>query len=240
MSDEQVIVPIIQMDFGAGFVTVDDVVSDVKVDWGIHSAAQDERVAGAGSMQFELDNSAQCSGGVLGYYAVGSPNARAGFGIGTPVRLALSHGFYGKPVIWVGTIESATPSPTVTSPRTVVHCVDWMAEAERAKLAGMAVQVDVQSDALFTTLVAAMDNPPPGGTLSGSGSDLYPFALDDAQDETNEFATILQRLALSEYGLVYVTAGVAIFEGRRRRAGAGSVRFAMDEDVIVAPPGVSH
>ncbi len=239
MSDEQILVPFVQMDFGAGFVTVDDVVSDVKVDWGVHSAAQDERVAGAGSMQFELDNSAQCSGGVLGYYAVGSPNARAGFGIGTPVRLALSHDFYGKPLVWVGTIESATPSPTVTSPRTVVHAVDWMAEAERAKLAGMAVQVDVQSDALFATLVAAMDTPPPGGTLSGSGSDIYPFALDDAQDEQNEFSTILQRLALSEYGLVYVTAGVLIFEGRRRRAGAGSVRFAMGDGVIIAL-GVSH
>jgi len=236
----EVIRPRVEMFLGAAWTDVSaDVISDVAADWGIHSASQEDRVAGAGSLTFELDNSAQCSGGVLGYYSPGSPNVRVGFGIGTAVRLVLAHDFYGEKVAWVGTIEAAPPTPTLTTPKTAVRCVDWMAEAERAKLSGLAVQIDAQSDALFATLVAAMEKQPPGGTLSGSGSDVYPYALDDAQDEENEVSTLLQRLALSEYGLVYVVAGTLVFEGRRRRGGAGSVRLALDDDVITAL-SISH
>ena len=240
MSDEQVIRPRIEFYLASTWTDVSaDVVSDIVADWGIHAARQDERVAAAGALTFELDNSTQNSAGLLGYYSVGSPNVRAGFGVGTAVRLVLSHAFYGDRVAWVGTIDSAPPTPNVAAPKTSVRCVDWRAEAERARLSGLAVQLDVQSDALFATLVAAMSTPPPGGTMSGSGSDIYPFALDDAQDEQNEFATMLQRLALSEYGLVYVVAGALVFEGRRRRGGSGSVRFALDDALFVAL-GVSH
>jgi hypothetical protein len=238
---EQVITPRVELYLGGAWVDVSgDVVSSVKADWGIHGSGLKDRVADPGAMSFDLDNSAQNSGGVRGYYSPTSPSVRVGFGIGTPARLVLQHALYGTRVKWVGTIESARPVPGARDPKTAVSCVDWMDEAARAKLSGIAVQTDAQSDALFNVLVAAMDRQPPGGIMSGSGSDVYPYALDDAQDEASKVTALLQRLALSEYGLVYVSAGVLVFEGRRRRGGAGGVRFAMDDDGVITALGVTH
>ncbi len=232
----------VELYLGGAWVDVsEDVISAVRAEWGIHSGGQKDRVADPGGMSFDLDNSDLCSGGVAGYYAPGSPNVRVGFGIGTAARLVLEHALYGEKVKWLGTIESARPKAGIGDPRTVVTCVDWMDEAQRAKLSGVAVQLDAQSDDLFETLVAAVDRQPPNGVLTGSGSDVYPYALDDAQDETTKLSAMIQRLALSEYGLAYVSAGTLVFEGRRGRSGAGGVRFAMDEDVIIRDGlAVSH
>lgn len=236
----EALTPRVELDFGSGWVDVSaDVVSSVKADWGIHGGGQKDRVADVGTMSFDLDNSSENSAGLRGYYAPGAANARAGFGIGTPARLILQHQLYGSQVKWVGTIETVLAAPGVRGQKSSVTCVDWMAEASRAKLARVAVQTDVQSDDLFAALVAAMETAPPGGTVSGSGSDVYPYALDDAQDESTKVAGLLQRLALSEYGLIYVAAGALTFEGRRRRGGAGSVQLALDEDLLTAL-SVSH
>lgn len=233
--------PRVEIDFGAGWVDVSgDVVSDVKAEWGIHGGGPKDRVADPGTMGFELDNSVSNSAGLRGYYSPGHADVRAGFGLGILARLVLNHALYGDRVKWVGTIEGLSPVPGIKSPRTSVRCVDWMDEAARAKLAGLAVETDIQSDALFAILAAAVETQPPGGILSGSGSDIYPFALDNTQDESSRVLGELQQLAMSEYGLIYVSAGMLVFEGRRRRGGGGAVRFAMDEDEEILAMPISH
>lgn len=217
-----------------------DVVSDVKAEWGIHGSSPKDRVAEPGTLSFDLDNSAQNSGGKRGYYSPGHADARNGFALGCAARLRIVHPLYGDRVKWVGTISALRPVAGAASPRTAVSCVDWMDEAARAKLSGLAVATNVQSDDVFNLLAAAVENQPPGGIQYGTGSDIYPFALDNTQDESSRVLGELQKLALSEYGLVYVAAGVLVFEGRRRRAGAGAVRFALDEDEQIVGLGVSH
>ena len=218
----------------------EDVVSSVSCGWGVHGDGPKDRLAEPGTMSFSLDNSMNNSDGTRGYYSPGHGVAvRTGFGIGADVRLSLTHELHGTKVKWVGTVESAKPLPGVKDPRTVVKCVDWMEEARAAKLSGLPVQVDTQSDALFATVVAAMDAQPPGGTSIASGSDEYPYALDNAQDEKSKVSSELLKIMLSEYGIAYVDAGVLYFEGRRRRGGAGSVRLALDETNIVKL-GVTH
>ena len=210
----------------------EDVVSDVVCDWGIHGDAPKDRLADPGAMSFDLDNSASNSDGTRGYYSCGHDDVREGFGIGALVRMSLTHALYGTKVKWVGTVESAWPLSGARDPRTIVRCSDWMEEATRSKLHGLPVQTDTQSDELFSTIIAAMDKQPPGGTSVGSGSDEYPFALDNVQDEKSKVSGELLKIAMSEYGIIYVDAGVLYFEGRRRRGGAGGVRFALDETNI--------
>lgn len=250
----EIITPKIEMDFGAGFVDVSsDVISEVRAEWGVHGSDPKDRVADVGTMSFDLDNNVTNSGGKRGYYSPGHVDARPGFGIGTRIRLSLTHGTlaptggtaaeggtYGTKVKWVGTIESLRIVPGVRDPKTAVTCVDWMDEAARSKTSKLAVQVDVQSDFLFTTLVNSVPRQPPGGTRTGSGSDTYPFALDNTRDESSKILSELQKLALSEYGFVYVSAGQAVFEGRRSRGGAGAIRYAMNVDDEIVALSPSH
>lgn len=233
-----VITPRIDMDFGSGWEDVsEDVISAVKAHWGIHGGGVKDRVADAGGMTFDLDNSSRCSGGLRGYYSPGHDDVRSGFALGIPARLVLNHPLFGDKVMWVGTVTRITPNAGVKSPSTSITCEDWMGEAGRAKLSGIEVQTDVQSDALFLTLVGAVEKQPPGGAVAGSGSDVYPFALDNVQDEKSKVLEQLQQLAMSEVGIIYVSAGVLTFEGRRRRGGGGAIRFAMDEDEEIVAIG---
>lgn len=210
-----------------------DVVSDsVKATWGIAGSGPTDRIADPGTLTFELDNSDQNQGGKRGYYTPGHPDAMEGFILGAEVRLVLVHPFLGERVRWWGTIDSAVPKAGVSDPRTVVSCVDWMEEAAKAKLSGLAVQTSIQSDALFNLLVGAMERQPPNGTRAGTGSDIYPYALDNTQDESSKVLSELQKIALSEIGMVYVTGGCLVFEGRKVRGGAATVRFALDQDNI--------
>lgn len=229
----------IEMDFGSGWEDVsDDVVSAVTATWGIHGSAPKQRVADPGTLKFQMDNSTQNSGGLLGYYSPGHPNARAGFDIRTPVRYVLQHDFFGSKVRWVGTVESVRIVAGLKQ-AVDVSCVDWLEDAARSKVTALPVETDIQSDALFEVLVAAAPKQPPNGTRVGTGSDIYAYALDDVQDETTALLDVLQRLTLSEFGICYESAGVLVFEGRKLRGGGGAVRFAMSEDEQIVDLGLA-
>jgi hypothetical protein len=224
------ITPRVEMDFGAGWVDVsEDVVSQITASWGIHGSSPKQRVADPGSMRFRLDNSTLNSGGLLGYYSPGHPNVRAGFDIRTPVRYVLNHEFFGDKVKWVGTVESVKPVAGLTQV-VDVSCADWLEDAARSKLTAMEVQTDIQSDILFDTLIAAAPKQPPNGTMVGTGSDIYAYALDDVQDERTTLLEVLQRLMLSEFGICHESAGQVVFEGRKLRGGGGAIKFALSED----------
>lgn len=216
----------VEMDFGAGWVDVsEDVVSTVKASWGIRGGGPHDRVAAPGTMTFDMDNSVMNSGGARGYYSPDHASARAGFGMGTPVRLVIA-----DTPLWVGTLDMIEPRPGVRDPRTAVQCGDWFESAARAKVADLPVQVNVQSDVLFQTLVDIVEPPPPGGTRIGGGADIYPYVLDSSPSESSRVLSEFQKLALSEYAQVYVAAGTVVFEGRRRRGSETPSKFTLHED----------
>jgi len=234
--------PRVEMDFGAGFVDIsEDVVTNVKADFGIQSADPRIRIADPGEMAFSLDNTIYNSGGLQGFYSPSHTNTRSGFAIGTKVRLIINHLLFGDHEMWTGTISKIMPKAGARGQLVSVSCVDWLQEAVQARLDRIAVQENVQSDALFSILVGVPTVPPPNGTRVGSGSDIYPFALDNTQDEKGNVLAEMNKLASSEFGIIYVRAGTVVFEGRRRRGGASNVRLVLDEnDQIVAMNNSSH
>jgi hypothetical protein len=236
------IVPRVDLYLDGNWVDVsEDVVSNVRASWGIFSDDPRSRVAEPGTLAFDLDNSEQNSGGVRGYYSPNSPDVRTGFALGVGVRFYLIHDLYGTKLKWQGTVEAVRPGAGTKNQKVTVSCVDWMDEAARAKLSGLEVETDIQSDALFSLLVDQVASTPPQGTEVGSGSDVYPYALDNTQDESSRVSGEFTKLAASEFGLIYVTAGKAVFEGRRRRGGAGAARLSLDDLTILSvDPTVSR
>lgn len=211
----------------------EDVVSGVKASWGVRGGGPKDRVADPGEMSFDLDNGRTNSALADGYYTPNHARTRPGFRIGAEVRLVVSHSLFGSRVKWRGSIEGAFPVPGVRDPRTRVKCADWMEEAARARPAGLAVMVDTQSDKVFEALMGAVSKPPPATAII-AGSDVYPFALDNIQDESGSLIAEFHKLAASEYGYIYYEGETLTFEGRRRRGGESGVRLALTEETIVA------
>lgn len=219
----------------------EDVVGGIRAEWGIHGDSPQDRVADPGQLTFELDNSATNLAESAGYYSPG-PTAFpvAPVAIGSAVRLYLDSDLFGSVLKWEGTITDLVAKPGARGRTVAVTCADWMDEAARAKITGLAVATDVQSDEAFETIADLVARQPPSGTLVNAGSDIYPFAFDSSRDESTRALGEFQKIALSELGQVYVSAGQLVFEGRQRRAGAGTIRFAMDEDEQIVGMTLSH
>ncbi len=118
-----------------------------------------------------------------------------------------------------GRIDSVQPIPGIFERRTVrVEAVDWMDDAARAKISGIPVQISKRADEIFETLIASVPFEPDALEVDTS-PDTYEYALDSAQDEKSFVLAELQKLALSELGLIYQKAdGTVVFESRNRRA----------------------
>lgn len=118
-----------------------------------------------------------------------------------------------------GRIDSIDPAPGIFERRTVhIEAVDWMDDAARAKVSGIPVQLQKRADEIFEELIASVPFEPDGLEIDES-PDTYAYAMDSAQDEKSTVLSQLQKLALSEFGLIYQKAdGTVVFESRTRRA----------------------
>lgn len=214
----------LEMEFSGVGVAWTDVSRDLRMadgisfDRGIQGNGPNDRVAASGAMRFTLDNSEHNSAGKLGYYTRLHANARAGFRIGIRCRLSLLH----KGVVYtkfVGTLDSATPTTGRLGDRkTLCTAVDWIDDAARFKLSGLAAMLDTRADDVIETVLASMTSQPISTDLD-QGNEIYLYALDTARDESTTALTELQRLAASELGYVYVKGdGTLRFEGRHVRS----------------------
>lgn len=210
--------------FGAGWTDVTgDLAREVEeLDYGIKGIGPTDRLADTGTFKFALDNSASNSGGVVGYYSPGHPSVRTGFKMSIRVRVILNawgRTFYRH----VGRLEEIDPAAGIYGSRiTTCTSVDWMDEAARAKVSGLAVQFDQTSGDLFTMLANAVSTPPEAVLIRTAGSDTYPIALDTAEDEKVQVVTELKKILDSElgYGAIIgdeTQGGTLMFEGRRGR-----------------------
>lgn len=221
---------------GNGWTQLEDVLlqSGIKGTRGIRGSGPADRVASVGTLSFELDNSERNSTETIGYYSIGHASALAGWTLGIGVRFVLVYEEITR-IFWRGFVDSVVAVPgTSRERRARVNCVDWMDAAAKAKPSGLEVLIDVASHEVWTALLDSV-SPAPPATYIGSGSDVYPFANDNVQDESSTILGLGQRLQQSELGQIYVADdGLVVFEGRRRRAQRATPHFVFGGDKTVA------
>lgn len=208
--------------------------------YGIRGTGPTDRVAGVGSLTFALDNGQGNSAGLLGYYSPGHTNARTGFEVGVNVRFGVTYSgstFYK----FRGTLDEIVPVPGAKGRRlTLCSAVDWMDETRREKTRLIATQLDKRGNELIATMVGNMTRKPAASALA-TGQDIFPFAFDNSPDEHTSVMQMLQLVAQSELGFVYLagdtaTGGVLTFQDRHARPKAGSAVASLDNNMVSMTP----
>lgn len=196
--------PAIEMYFTSSWV---DVTADVRISagivakWGMRN--QDPisaRLAEAGLLTFTLDNAITNSGGLVGYYSPDNANVRAGFSIGTPVRLKLTGGgtFYKKFYI-----NSITPAWGSTRERSVaVQCTDYIGKMQGQFANGLTVQTTKRIDEALTTLIATMPIAP-SSTSYATAPDSIAYMFQDIDSRKTTVYNAAQRLLQTDLGYLF-------------------------------------
>lgn len=165
-----------------------------------------DRVADAGTIKLVLNNNANNSGGVVGYYSPDNLNKRSGFGIGCRVRVGLTKDAVTE---WLseGRVIDIKPVPGLLSNKLVdLVCGDWIEVASRTAMPRIPVQESVTDDQVIQTIVNNMDDAPTETDLE-VGAYTYDYALTDVEDQETKVLTVLQRLAQSGLGRIFITGG---------------------------------
>lgn len=185
-----------------------DVLDDpIEIVRGLFDPSPASRVADTGSMKLTLDNSANNSAGLVGYYSPDSENCRQFFANGLQVRINLERvSPYYK---FQGSISNIDPEPGLLSRKvTFVEVVDWMDVASRTPMPRLAVQQSQRDDQIIQTVLDALDKAPQDTDLD-IASDTYDYALTDIRDESDKVVAALQSLMLSGFGRLYIIGGTS-------------------------------
>lgn len=191
-----------------GYIDItDDVRASVPVSYkrGTFDTSIFGRVADIGTCTFMLDNSAGNSAGIEGYYSPDNANnVRNSFGLDTLVRLTLIEDDLTEHPEWQGRISTITPEPGLYGNRGVmVTAEDWMGHAARARIKGITVQQDKTVDEIIPVILA-LSSVQPGATSLSAGDDTFAFSLHDENSTTSSIMRIFQKLAMSEFGKIYL------------------------------------
>ena len=203
---------------------------------GIRGSRPTDRVAQTGTMSFALNNSANNSGSLLGLYSPDHTNAKRGFEVGMKTRLKFTYS--GSPYYkYRGKVSEITPSAGQYLDRsTRVQCVDWMDDAAKHKISGIAVQTNQTGDQLVTTAVGNMAVSP-NSTSYGSGLDTYAYAFHTSRDEKTTVLNIFQKTALSGMDNVFVrgnstTGEVLVYQTRHDRVKETTSQVTLNDTMI--------
>ena len=185
--------------------------TDISADWvgktrstsGIRSNSPLDLVATSGSLDFYLNNSADNSAGLLGYYSPGHTNCRAGFDRGLSVRLSVCYDGI-EAYKFQGRVNGIEPTfGEYGERRTHVTAGDWMDSSASGELNSPTLQENKTFAEIVAAIVANMDVQPEA-TEYTTGGDVYSTVFDTTISTTramSEFA----KAARSEMGYVYVT-----------------------------------
>jgi len=197
-----------------------DVLTPLRISYGIRGAGPADRTASSGTMTFSLNNSETNSTKTIGYYSPGGTVARAGWTLGVRVRCQLrdpaTSTWY---VRFVGSVITINPIPGRYRARSVqVTAADWMDEAARSTVAGLTTQLNKTSDEIITLLVNNVARAPESLSIA-TGRDTFAYALDTTRDDRpNAVLQELARVTASELGYCYLKGtGALVFEGRFAR-----------------------
>lgn len=211
----------------------DDVRASVPVvtDRGIHSDRPGMRLAPTGTATLAMNNAHDNTGEVLGYYSPGHVNCREGFERGIPVRISMDEG-----IQFIGVIRDIKPVTGKWRDRlSYCFCTDWMDEAARFPLKGIETQEDIRANEVINLILDRMENKPHYINIQ-QGTDIYPIALDNQQDESATAHSEFGKLMLSELGLCYVTGdGTLTAENRSSRLN-GTTDHVLDNAMIDGEP----
>lgn len=215
-----------------------DVTEDVRrqapvaYQYGLPGSDPGDRVARPGTFSFALDNSENNSLSLLGLYSPDHMNCRAGFALGSAVRIR-----YFDQVLFVGKIDSIAPEVGLYGNR-ITQCtaIDFIEELSRFFINTIPIQTNKYSHQLLSTIIAAMPNPPAAQDFD-TGVDLFAVALDNTQGTTA--LTEGSRIANSEHALLYFLprdGGTLRLEGRARRLFGSGAPVA--DLTVTAPHGL--
>ena len=198
-----------------------DVLTPIRVQYGINGGDPLSRVASSGSCTLLLNNSSSNTAGVLGFYSPAGPFTRYGFGLGTRLRVRITDQSTGiTRTHFVGRIVSIAPETGSYRGKTVqIVAADWFDQAARATVRDLATEIDSTSSDIATLLINNVPGAPESVDIDTGGS-VFPFALDTARDDTrNPVLQELARVTLSEYGWCYQRGnGTVAFKTRLSRA----------------------
>jgi hypothetical protein len=198
-----------------------DLRANLDLQYGIAGTKALDRVAGTGVLDFILENSSSNSAGLAGYYSPAHANVRSGFTLGIPVRLRFVYSgtTYYK---FRGTITGIRPVPGIHGARaTMVKAADWMNLAAQTMASTIDTQVNVNSTDVVRAVMDIADRTPAAVSIA-TGSDTFPFALDNSRGESMSIMQEFTRYSVSEFGYVYLKGdttqgGVLTIESRARR-----------------------
>lgn len=198
----------------------------LSLSYGFQGQSPTDRCARTGICTFALSNSLSNSGGVVGYYSPSHASCRSGFTLGCAVRVGFTYSgtTYYK---FRGAIRAIQPVPGIKRQRqTVVTATDWMETASNALLTGLSAQANIAAgDALRAAIGESLVAPVAVDIDSG---DTFVFALDQGSDGRQELMAEMSRIAVSEYGQLFIKGdttqgGTLTFENRATRQLATSV-----------------
>ena len=184
----------------------------VTLAYGIRGTGPLARTAAPARLTFALHNDAGSAVGVQGAYAPGHANVRAGFGVGTPVRLVLIRAGTAY-VKFGGRLTAIQPDPGRGRQQTTCEAADWL-ETVATTPVRVPAQVDHRADELLETIVNALPaDARPVTTDFDQGVSTFPYALYDLDAEEPALRAIA-KVVQSELG----------FCARRRDAGGADRR----------------
>ena len=121
---------------GNGWTTLADVAArpGIQIAYGIQGNGPNDRVAGTGTMTFQLKNGLSNSVSTVGFYSPAHTSSLSGWDVGIGARLGITYSgtTYYK---FRGLVEAILPSAgQFRQARVMVTCVDWMDESAKAFL----------------------------------------------------------------------------------------------------------
>ena len=192
------------------------------------------RTASPGKFTHYLLNTAQCSGGKAGYYSPGHTNVRGGFLHGQEVRVKYTYDrsdYYR----WRGRIYDIAPDPSPFGALTKVVCYDWMKEAETQKFQAVVTATDQRGDQATQTMIDTLPSArQPEATSLATGKSTFPYVFDTERTEKTSVLSVLQKIALTEHGRVYVNSQDGhgeqlVFENRHHSVDETTIQLDFDD-----------
>jgi hypothetical protein len=209
----------------------------INVQYGIRGNGPLDRIATTGTMTFSLNNAANNSGGVVGYYSPGHTNVRSGWDLGLLVKLKLTYDgtTYYK---FAGNLVDIEPDAGSYGRRSVMcTAVDWIDESARARVKDVTIQTDKRADELIDTLVTNSVSKQPLATSYDEGQSTFEYAFDNLLDTQTTVLRALADCVISELGYLYVKGdttqgGTLKFENRHARPKYGAADASFDNSMM--------
>jgi hypothetical protein len=196
----------IQAYIGGAWVSLtSDVISAVplSIRMGITGYGAKDLMAGSGTLTFSLNNSANNSAGLLGYYSPDHANALSGFDIGTRVRCIITDSGTGHAKIY-GSIQEIVPQSGQYQARYCeITVADWFEEAALYKLAGVELQAGKTSNQVLQTVLDAMPTTP-DNTDFDTGPDVFAYSLHSDDEEDSSAMSAIQKIIQSDMSHLYL------------------------------------